>query len=98
MLERFFPDVALDSFEQITPEFLGERGIKALLLDIDNTLVPYATREPDDKSKRWFATMREAGIEIYILSNAREERVKAFVKDLDFNAIFKARKPGKASF
>lgn len=98
MLERFFPDVALDSFEEITPEFLSQRGIKAVILDIDNTLVPYATKHPDEKSQKWFDTMRDAGIVIYIMSNAKEERVREFVKDLEFDAIFKARKPGKSSF
>jgi len=98
MLERFFPDVVLDSIEDITPEFLAERGIKAVLLDIDNTLVPYATRQPDERARNWFDTMEEAGIKIWIISNAKEKRVREFMKDLNFDAVYKARKPGKACF
>ena len=35
------PDYMFDKYSDITVEFLGELGIKALLIDIDNTLAPY---------------------------------------------------------
>ena len=35
------PDYMFEKFDDITPEFLTSLGIKALLIDIDNTLAPY---------------------------------------------------------
>jgi HAD superfamily phosphatase (TIGR01668 family) len=98
VLDRFFPDVALNSFEDITPGFLKKKGIKALLLDIDNTLVPYATRIPEERTHKWFKVMKDNGIKICIMSNAREKRVKLFAEGLEFTAVHNARKPGRASF
>ena len=46
MFKKLMPDRIFESFKDITPEILNEYGIKALLLDIDNTLVTYDDHEP----------------------------------------------------
>lgn len=101
MVERFYPDVFFNSFEEVTPEFLNEKGISAILLDIDNTLVPYAIRVPDEKVIRWLGMMKEKGIKVCVFSNAKEERVEKFtgkLKDLDIHVVAHARKPLKSGF
>ena len=45
----FVPDFYFDTVYEVTPEMLTARGVKALILDIDNTLVPYEIAEPTDE-------------------------------------------------
>ena len=40
------PDVILNSLTELTPELLSARGISFLMMDFDNTIVPYTTNEP----------------------------------------------------
>ena len=42
----FLPKVMTDKTTDITPELLREKGIKLLMLDFDNTIVPYTTTVP----------------------------------------------------
>ena len=40
------PTILADALTEITPDILEERGIKLLMLDFDNTIVPYTTTVP----------------------------------------------------
>ena len=41
MFECFYPDEYLDSIESIDFQKLYEQGLRGVLFDIDNTLVPH---------------------------------------------------------
>ena len=56
------PDYMFDTFEDVTPEFLKSIGVRALLIDIDNTLAPYEQAEPDERIINWFASLAENGL------------------------------------
>ena len=43
------PRLITDELTDLTPDFLHARGIKLLMLDFDNTIVPYTTDEPTEK-------------------------------------------------
>lgn len=88
------PDFIFNTFLDITPSFLKENNIKALLLDVDNTL----TGEHKSKALRkgapeWFALMRENGISLMILSNAKSKRAKAFGESIGLPAVGMSAKP-----
>ena len=40
------PKLILPSLTDLTPELLAARGVRFLMLDFDNTIVPYTTNEP----------------------------------------------------
>ena len=42
----FLPTYWFPQLTELRPEFLQERGITLLLLDFDNTMLPYTTDEP----------------------------------------------------
>ena len=48
------PDHLFGSFADVTPAFLSSVGIRALLCDIDNTLVTYDDAEPTPEVLSWF--------------------------------------------
>lgn len=93
MKKPFRPDYLLNSYSELTAEFLQKHNIKALILDIDNTLVPYEVAKPTEELKAWFSSLNKAGIQISFVSNNNEERVSTFNDELSYFATHKSRKP-----
>ena len=87
------PDYYFEHFYDITPEFLAQKGIEALLIDIDNTLAPYEMPEPDDNIREWFKALSENGIKATLVSNNDRERVELFNATLGLPAYYKSGKP-----
>lgn len=99
MLKNLMPDGIFESFRDITPEMLRGMGIKALLLDIDNTLVTYDDAEPTDEVLAWLKAMEENGIKAaFVSNNESPERVNVFNKDLGLYATSRSKKPLPAGF
>ncbi|MBQ8331871.1 MAG: YqeG family HAD IIIA-type phosphatase [Clostridia bacterium] len=88
------PDYIFDTFANVTPEFLNKLGIKALLIDIDNTLAPYEQPEPDKRIQEWFAALEANGIRAALISNNHPPRVELFNRTLGLPAYPDSGKPG----
>ncbi len=75
-------------------------GIKAVLLDIDNTLTQHNGTEPYDGVREWVDSIKSAGVKAAIISNAKDEqRVRIFSKKLGIdNYIWDAKKPFTKGF
>ena len=93
MTDWLLPDYIFESFTDVTPEFLASVGIKALLIDIDNTLAPYEVAEPSERIKNWFASLEKNGIRATLVSNNGRERVELFNRELGLPAYYKSGKP-----
>lgn len=92
-------DCSANSIYDISGEALARRGIKLLLADLDNTLVPYGVPLPDAKLLRWRDELHAYGVTLFILSNNRhEERPRIFAEGLDVPYIGHAGKPKSPSF
>lgn len=88
-----------DKIYEISGAALGRRGIRLLLADLDNTLVPYGVPLPDEKLKSWRDELAAHGVTLFILSNNRHEsRPRTFAQALDVPYIGHAGKPKTASF
>lgn len=87
------PDYSFDNVYQITPCFLKENGIRALLCDIDNTLAPYEESDPNDDLIKWIHSLQAASIQIGLLSNNGTDRVDKFNRNLSLFAVADAKKP-----
>lgn len=98
MFEKFIPDLFVDKIQDIDFKMLINKKIKGLILDIDNTLVPYHTMEADDNAVKWLEKVEAAGLKACIVSNNSEKRVIKFNERLKLPAIHKALKPGKRAF
>lgn len=93
MFEHFLPDFICNTFDEVTPAFLREQGIRFLLIDIDNTLAPYEEPLPNEKIKAWFAALAEAEIRAVLVSNNKERRVTLFNSELGLPAFADCHKP-----
>lgn len=95
---RFIPDKIFLKINEITPEILKNEGVKALVLDIDNTLAPRYVPLPDSELKNWIKTMRDAGIKLHIISNNHASRVMKFANALEVPFYCNGMKPFPRSF
>ncbi len=92
------PDLFLKSVHELDTALLSEKGISAIIIDIDNTLVPWDTKEPDEKVSQLVYSLLQKGFRICILSNNSKKRVEEFNKGLKLPAIYKAVKPSRNAF
>lgn len=98
MNEKYYPSLVLERITDITVDILKANGIKGLILDIDNTLVPNHVAEADDSLLEWIETLKQAGIKIAIASNASKKRVFIFNRKLKLYAVHRAFKPSVRAF
>ena len=87
------PTVITNSITELTPKYLQKRGIRLLMLDFDNTIVPYTTNEPTDEMASWLKSMAESPIQLCVVSNSKRDRVKVFCKIYGIDCITHAKKP-----
>ena len=91
------PDYIFESFTDISPEFLHSLGVKALVIDVDNTLAPYEQELPDEKTIEWFCALSDNNIKAALISNNSPERIEKYNSLLALPAYPDAKKPsGKA--
>ena len=92
-MSLFKPDFYLKNIFSVTPEFLKENGIKALLLDADNTLCIYHTDYPVDGVLNWIEDMQRNSIDLHILSNGKQGRLTNFAKNVNLPCFYLSLKP-----
>ena len=72
------PEYIFRKIECIHPDFLARQGIRALVLDVDNTLTGDNSQVLEDSVQAWLQEMRAAGISLTIVSNNTAGRVRPF--------------------
>lgn len=97
MFKSLYPNFELDSAYEIDYESLYRDGIRGIVFDIDNTLVPHG-KPADERAIKLFERLKEIGFETVLLSNNKEPRVKMFNDSVHSKYIFKAGKPGVAGY
>ena len=97
MFDRFFPDAYVASTYVIDFEKLYEEGIRAVIFDIDNTLVPHGA-PADDRAKALFARLKKIGYQCCLISNNQEPRVKPFADAVQSMYIYDAHKPSTKNY
>lgn len=93
MLKLFCPDFYIEHFNNLNIDQLKEKGIKLLLCDIDNTLVPHDVSHPDETVIKFIEKLKNADITVVLVSNNVEDRVSTFAKPLNLNFYPFAKKP-----
>ena len=78
----FVPQYLFKDVTKITLDFLRAHGIKALVLDVDNTLTGHDSQHLREDISAWLYMMKESGILLMLASNNTESRVKPFAKKL----------------
>lgn len=93
MFNCFYPNQYVPSLFEINTADLKERGIKGILFDLDNTIIPWDLREVNSQVKNWLAGLQDQGFKLCIVSNNNRQRVAEQAVALNIPAIHKAGKP-----
>lgn len=97
ILERFYPDETCDSTYQINYEERYAQGIRGVIFDIDNTLVPHGA-PADKRCIELFQRLHQIGYETCLLSNNQLERVKTLADAVGARFIENAHKPARGNY
>ena len=87
------PKHIVKELPNVTPELLDQMGIRLLMLDFDNTIVPYTTNIPTDRMESWLRMMTASHIPICVVSNSKRDRVKIFCEKYGIACITHSKKP-----
>lgn len=89
------PDARFNKITEITPDFLTANNIKAIILDVDNTLIDLNANKIDN-IEDWIRKIKDTNIKVCIASNSlKKEKVKKVAMTLDVPYVFFSRKPLK---
>ena len=89
----FFPDLMVKNIYSLPLEELKAKGIRCLLFDVDNTIVPYNSQGLTQEAIDWFRIPKEQGFLMSILSNNSAERVTPVSEKLGIPFVARAKKP-----
>ena len=87
------PTYILSELTDITQDFLQKEKIDLLIMDFDNTIVPYTTSEPTEAMAEWIQSLPELGIPYCVVSNSRKPRVVVFCEKYGIPVFTNAKKP-----
>ncbi len=98
MLDHLRPDMRYHSVFDIDLEKLKMDGITGILIDLDNTLVPWRSDEPDRRTLDWVTKTKEMGYKMCLLSNAGGSRARRTAAKLSLPVVAPARKPMRKAY
>ena len=95
---KIYPKAYFNNVREIRIDFLQKNKIKALILDVDNTLIDYDKNLPKETVK-WANELDGQGVKLYILSNSnKKQKVKKVAEELGIEYEYFAKKPLKFGF
>ena len=98
MIEKYMPDIYQKSIYYINYDKLYKKGIRCLIFDLDNTLVPIHTDKPTKRLKKLFDELKDKGFKVIIMSNSTKHRLEPFKTYLNVDASFFSLKPRKNKY
>ena len=93
----FFPDRYIASTYVIDFEKLYEEGVRGLIFDIDNTLVPHGA-PADKRAITLFERLKAIGFKCCLISNNQEPRVAMFNEPIQVDYVYDAHKPSTKNY
>ena len=87
------PDAEAESIYAIDPAALRARGIRGVILDLDNTIVPWGTWDVPAALVPWIAAARAVDLRLCIVSNNAGARVAHIAAAIDVPVVTGAWKP-----
>ena len=92
------PNKHLNSIYELDTEELRSRGIRGIIADMDNTLVPWNDRAVRPRLASWLAGLKKEGFRLCIVSNNSRERGGQLACELGIPAVWYAVKPRRRAF
>ncbi|MFD0896170.1 YqeG family HAD IIIA-type phosphatase [Loigolactobacillus binensis] len=93
MFLDYKPTWMVNQITQLTAADLHQQGIKAILTDLDNTLIAWDNPNGTPELHQWVQQMQTAGIQVVVVSNNSAARVSRAVKPIGVPFVSRALKP-----
>ncbi|MGL4948090.1 MAG: YqeG family HAD IIIA-type phosphatase [Mycoplasma sp.] len=88
------PNLFQKSIADININSIKRSGVKYVLCDLDNTLVPHFTKLPNTYCINFLNELYDEGIKVIIVSNNSKKRVERFCDYVNvFDFVYNAKKP-----
>lgn len=97
-MEKYIPDIYAKSIYDINYDALVSRGIKCVLFDLDNTLLPPRTKDISKKLAEFVKQVKTTKLRFIIYSNSSKKRVTEVATKLDLEGVYLALKPYRGKF
>ena len=97
MFQKFFPNEYYDSTYHIDFQAFYDKGYRAVLFDVDNTLVEHDA-PANARAKTLIRQLKDMGYGVCFVSNNDEERVKSFNDQVGAAYVYKAGKPSAKGY
>ena len=99
LLDLFCPDQCAPSVAEIDLAALKAGGFDTVMLDLDNTLLPWQSTDIPDSSRRWIEEAKQLGMKLCIVSNTHHpKRLDKIAADLRVCSMHRALKPRRGAF
>ena len=89
----FLPKHIFRKLTDVSPEFLREKGVELLMLDFDNTMLPYTSRIPTAELLAWIDRMKRGGIRLCVVSNSKKQKAREFCRAHNLACVTHSKKP-----
>lgn len=98
-LENCSPGRYVENIAQIDLDELKSNGIEGLLIDLDNTLLPWKDSAIPPASREWVSRAKSLGMKLCIVSNTHyPKRLNKIASELEIASIPRALKPRPYGF
>lgn len=92
-MSLFHPTLLKNRITELTVDELHALSVKALLLDVDNTLTKHHSQELPEDVAAWLDAMKAAGIRLMLVSNSKKPRVAPFAARVGLPFVHTSCKP-----
>lgn len=92
-MRLLMPNMGLENVTDVSIDIIKKLNIKAILLDVDNTIAAHGSNEPFDGVTQWLRMLKENKIKVLISSNNFKKRVEPFALKLGLPFISFSLKP-----
>ena len=89
----FRPTYFVDSVADISADFLIKNDIKALILDVDDTITTHGSKKIDSKTEKWLEDLNIHKIKLILLSNNFKYRVSQIAEHIGVPYVYSGMKP-----
>ncbi|NLI61271.1 MAG: YqeG family HAD IIIA-type phosphatase [Clostridiales bacterium] len=93
MFKILIPDENHDTINDVDLSSLRKKGLNNILIDVDNTIVPWNSDKVSSNLRTWIKKSQDTGFELYLFSNNSHSRIKKLADILKISAIPKGGKP-----
>jgi len=90
------PDLILHGpILNLTPDIIQQYGLKGLILDVDDTLVPITANSVSPELERWVMEIRQYAALWLVSNNLSQPRISSIAKSLNLPYYLGAAKPSR---